>query len=50
MTDLKAREVAVALSQNLISFHKGAALRRGRQSKFNNGREKQEHKHDTLLI
>jgi hypothetical protein len=24
MTDLKAREVAVALSQNLISFHKGA--------------------------
>jgi hypothetical protein len=31
MTDYKAREVAVALSQNLISFHKGAALRRGRQ-------------------
>jgi hypothetical protein len=24
MTDLKAREVAVALSQNLISLHKGA--------------------------
>jgi hypothetical protein len=24
MTDKKAREVAVVLSQNLISFHKGA--------------------------
>jgi hypothetical protein len=24
MTDLKARKFAVALSQNLISFHKGA--------------------------
>jgi hypothetical protein len=27
----KAREVAIALSQTMISFHKGVALRRGRQ-------------------
>jgi hypothetical protein len=31
MADEKAREVAIALSQILISFHKGVALRRGRQ-------------------
>jgi hypothetical protein len=31
ITDEKVREVDVALSQNLISFHKGVALRRGRQ-------------------
>jgi hypothetical protein len=31
MVDEKAREVAITLSQNLISLQKGIALRRGRQ-------------------
>jgi hypothetical protein len=31
MTDEKVREVAIALSQNLIAFHKDFALRHGRQ-------------------
>jgi hypothetical protein len=34
MTDKNAREVAIALSQNLVSFHKGVALRRGRQKSY----------------